>query len=347
MILPERKDIILKSIVGQYIVRAMPVASQSIVRDFDLKVSPATIRNDMVNLEQDGYIRRQHHSAGSIPSDKGYRYYVESLGEIELPLTERCMIGHLFHQVEWEIEEWLRLTARIIAQMAQNMAIVTLPRQTKCRLQYLELVALQETLLLAVIVMRGARIRQQIITLDQIISQPELTRIANRLNEQYSGLTCKEIQAKKIELSEIEELLTRCLVKVMQSECDQDSGDIYMDGLHLMINQPEFTDSHRLGTIMELIDQRSILKILVPEGLGDKGLQVIIGNENREASIKDYSIVVGRYGLPDEATGTIGIIGPTRMPYARAISTVSYLCSVLSNLAAEIYGYKNIDGNDN
>jgi len=346
MILPERKHIILKSIVGQYIVRAMPVASQSIVRDYDLKVSPATIRNEMVNLEHDGYIRRLHHSAGSIPSDKGYRYYVESLGGIELPLAERRMIGHLFHQVEGEIEEWLRLTARVIAQMAQNMAIVTLPRQVKCRLQYLELVALQETLVLAVIVLRGARIRQQILTLDQVVSQPDLTRIANRLNEAYSGLSSREIQAKEIELSPFEDMLTGCLVKVMQNECEQYCGDIYLDGLHLMINQPEFADSHRLGMIMELIDQRSILKIMVPEGLGDSGLQVIIGSENRETSIKDYSIVVGRYGLPDEATGTIGIIGPTRMPYARAISTVSYLCSVLSSLAGGLYGRKDPDDSD-
>ncbi|MDD5590765.1 MAG: heat-inducible transcriptional repressor HrcA [Dehalococcoidales bacterium] len=333
-----RTETILKSIVGQYIVRAIPVASQSIVSDHELKVSPATIRNEMVNLEQEGYIKRQHHSAGSIPSDKGYRYYVESLGEIELPLTEQRMISHLFHQVEGELEEWLKLTAKLIAQLAQNMAIVTRPRPVNCRFQYLEIVALQELLALVVLVLRGARIRQQLVTFDQAMSQSELSTIARKLNTEYSGLTCSQIQATEIELSPVEDQLTGCLVKMMQTECQQDYEEPYLDGLHLMINQPEFADSHRLRSLMELIDQRSILKSIIPEGLVNQGIRVIIGRENKAAEIQDYSVVISRYGLPNEATGAIGIIGPTRMPYARAISTISYLSSVLSSLAGELYG---------
>ncbi|MDD4985048.1 MAG: heat-inducible transcriptional repressor HrcA [Dehalococcoidales bacterium] len=342
-----RTETILKSIVGQYIMRAIPVASQSIVSDHELKVSPATIRNEMANLEQEGYIKRQHHSAGSIPSDKGYRYYVESLGEIELPLTEQRMISHLFHQVEGELEEWLKLTAKLIAQLAQNMAIVTRPRSVNCRFQYLEIVALQELLALVVLVLRGAKIKQQLVTFDQAISQPELSAIARKLNTEYSGLTCSQIQAKATELSTVEEQLTSCLVKIMQTECQQDYEEPYLDGLHLMINQPEFANSQRLQSLMEFIDQRSILKIVVPEGLANQGIRVIIGRENKAAEIQDYSVVISRYGLPNEATGTIGIIGPTRMPYARAISTISYLSSVLSSLAGELYGEESRHSDEN
>ena len=246
--------------------RAIPVASQSIVSDHELKVSPATIRNEMANLEQEGYIKRQHHSAGSIPSDKGYRYYVESLGEIELPLTEQRMISHLFHQVEGELEEWLRLTAKLIAQLAQNMAIVTLPKPVNCQFRYLEMVALQDSLALIVLVLRGARIKQQLITFDQSMSQLELTTIANKLNTAYSGLTRSQILAKEIELSPVEKQLTGCLAKIMQAECEQDYEEPHLDGLHLMLNQPEFADSQRLQSLMELIDQRSVLRIIVPEG---------------------------------------------------------------------------------
>jgi len=342
-----RTETILKSIVGQYIMRAIPVASQSIVSDHELRVSPATIRNEMANLEQEGYIKRQHHSAGSIPSDKGYRYYVESLGEIELPLTEQRMISHLFHQVEGELEEWLKLTAKLIAQLVQNMAIVTRPRPVNCRFQYLEIVALHELLALVVLVLRGAKIKQQLVTFDQAMSQSELSAIARKMNTEYSGLTCAQIQAKEIELSPVEKQLTSCLVKIMQTECQQDYEEPYLDGLHLMINQPEFADSQRLRSLMELIDQRSILKSIIPEGLANQGIRVIIGRENKAAEIQDYSIVISRYGLPNEATGAIGIIGPTRMPYARAISTISYLSSVLSSLANELYGEEYFHSDDN
>ena len=345
--LSTRTETILKSIVGQYIVRAVPVASQSIVSDHELKVSPATIRNEMANLEHEGYIKRQHHSAGSIPLDKGYRYYVESLGEIELPLTEQRMISHLFHQVEGELEEWLRLTAKLIAQLAQNMAIVTLPKPVNCRFQYLELVALQDSMALIVLVLRGAKIKQQLITFVQSISQPELITIANKLNTAYSGLTCPQILAKEIDLSPVEKQLTDCLVKIMRSEYKQDYEEPYLDGLHMMLNQPEFADSQRLQSLMELIDQRSILRIIVPEGLASQGIQVVIGGENKAAVIQDYSVVIGRYGLPNEATGTICIIGPTRMPYARAISAISYLSSVLGSLAGELYGEEPSHPDDN
>jgi len=114
-----------------------------------------------------------------------------------------------------------------------------------------------------------------------------------------------------------------------------------------MINQPEFADSQRLRSLMELIDQRSILKSIIPEGLANQGIRVIIGRENKAAEIQDYSVVISRYGLPNEATGAIGIIGPTRMPYARAISTISYLSSVLSSLANELYGVEGLHSDDN
>ena len=123
--LSPRSETILKSIVGQYIARAVPVPSQSIINDYELAVSPATIRNEMAHLEQEGYIIRPHPSAGSIPSDKGYRFYVESLSDIELPLAEQFLISHLFHQVEREMEEWLSLAATLTAQLVQNVAMVS------------------------------------------------------------------------------------------------------------------------------------------------------------------------------------------------------------------------------
>lgn len=344
--LTARRETILKSIVGQYIVKATPVASQSIVSDHELGVCPATIRSEMAYLEEAGYITRQHPSAGSIPSDKGYRYYVESLGEIELPLVEQILISHLFHQVERELEEWLRLAAKLIAQLVHNMAIVTTPKTINCRFQYLELVSLQDSLALGIFVLRGARIKQRLINFDETVSQSKLTSIANRLNAVYSGLARSEILAKGIELSPVEQQITDYLLKIMQAEYEQEYEEPYLDGLHFMFSQPEFTQSQRMKYLTELIDQRNLVKIIAPEGIKNQELQVVIGRENRVEAIQDYSVILGRYGLANKAAGTIGVIGPTRMPYARAIATISYLSSLLSRLTADLYGKEPVEINN-
>ncbi|MCK5433704.1 MAG: heat-inducible transcription repressor HrcA, partial [Dehalococcoidales bacterium] len=308
--LSPRTETILKSIVGQYITRATPVPSQSIINDYELGVSAATIRNEMAYLEQEGYINRPHPSAGSIPSDKGYRYYVESLTDIKLPLAEQCLIGHLFHQVERELGEWLSLAATLTAQLAQNMAVVTMPKPVGCQFKHLELVALQDSLALVVLVLRGARIKQQLVTFDQIISQPELTAITNKLNAAYSGLTSTQIIAKNIDLSPTEQQLTDCLIKIMQAEDEQEYEEPYLNGWHFMLNQPEFIRSRRMLALMELVEHRNLLSTIVPRQLPSQGVQVIIGKENKAEAIHDFSVVISQYGLPQEAIGTIGVIGP-------------------------------------
>ena len=336
--LSPRTGTILKSIVGQYITRVIPVSSQSITSDYELRVSPATIRNEMVRLEQEGYITRPYPSAGSIPSDKGYRYYVDSLTNIELPLAEQRLINHLFHQVEGELEKWLSLAATIIAKLAQNMAVVAKPKSADSQFKHLELVALQDSLALIVLVLRGARVKQQLITFDRVIEQPELAAIANKLNAAYSGLTRPQILAKGIGLSPTERQLTDCLLEIMQAEDEREYDEPYLDGWHFMLNQPEFTHSHQILALMELVEHRNLLGIIVPQELASYGVQVVIGKENKAEVIRDYSVVISQYGLPDEAVGTIGVVGPTRMPYARVISTIAYLSSVLSTLVAELYG---------
>ncbi len=336
--LSPRTETILKSIVGQYITKATPVPSQSIINDYELGVSAATIRNEMVHLEQEGYITRPHPSAGSIPSDKGYRFYVESLGDVKLPLTEQRLISHLFHQVEKELEEWLNLAATLIAQMVQNAVVVTMPKVQACQFKHLELISLQDSIALVITVLGGAKVREQLIIFDQIISQTGLTAIANKLSIAYSGLTGSQILAKDINLSSTEQQITDCLVKVMEDEDNQEYEEPYLDGLHFMLNQPEFAHNQRMLTLMELVEQRNLLKSIVPPELASNRVQVIIGKENKREAIHDYSVVIRQYGLPKEAVGTIGVIGPTRMPYARTIATVSYLSSVLNRLVARLYG---------
>jgi len=339
-VLSPRSETILKSIVTQYIVRAVPVPSQSLINDYELAVSSATIRNEMAHLEQEGYITRPHPSAGSIPSDKGYRYYVETLSDIGLPSAEQVLISHLFHQVERELEEWLSLAATLTAQLVRNVAIVAIPKPANCLFKHLEVVAIKDLLALVVVVLYGAKLKQQLITFDQVISQSELTKMANKLNSAYAGLTGAQILTKKVELSPTEQQLTDCLLKIMQAEDEQEYEESYLDGLHFTLNQPEFRHAQRMLALMELVEGRSLLKTIAPEEMGSQGVQVIIGKENKAEAIQDCSVVISQYGLPEEAIGIISVVGPTRMPYARTISTVSYLSSVLSQLVAELYGEK-------
>jgi len=151
--LSNRSKKILNSIVGQYITRAVPLPSQVIADDAELGVSPATVRNEMAHLEQEGYLIRPHTSAGCIPSDRGYRHYVESIVNTRLPAAEERLISHVFHQVEKEVESWVRLTATLLSRMVQNVAVVSLPKSSDCKLKHLELLSLQDTLVLAVVVL--------------------------------------------------------------------------------------------------------------------------------------------------------------------------------------------------
>ena len=335
--LSSRLDAVLKSIVSQYIDTAVPVPSQSLVREGALRVCSATIRNDMMHLEREGYIIRPFTSSGGVPTDKGYRYYVESLPDTRLPLDEQRMINHLFHQVERRLDEWLNLAVNVAARMTQNVAVITEPRPADCQFRHLELVALRDALALVVLVLDGAKIKRQLVSFGQVLLQPELTAMSNRLNAIYSGLSSSQILAKKIVLSPVEKQVTDCVVEMMRSEGEREFEEPYLDGLHFILHQPEFTQSQRAATLMELVEQRSLLKTIIPQRFSPGKVQITIGEENQSEVVRNYSVVASHYGVPDEALGTVAILGPTRMPYAVAIAVVSYLSLVLSHLLGDIY----------
>ena len=333
-----RTGTILNSIVNWYIDHAIPVSSQVLVHDYELGVSSATVRNEMAFLEQEGYIMRPHTSAGSVPSDKGYRYYVGSLEECTLPLSEQRMISHLFHQVEGQMDEWLSLAATIISRLSQNTTVITVPRQADCCYRHMELVSIQDTLVLLVLVLRGARIKQQLMTLDNAVPQSDLSAISAKLNSSFGGMTSAQVKSQKLGLSGLEQQMVDNLIKIMQSEDEQGYNQSYLEGLHFLLNQPEFIRNQRILAIMELLEHRSSLGTILPPAQTNGEVSVVIGSENLAEVAQDCSLVISRYGLPDEANGTIMVVGPTRMAYPKVISAVSYLSLLLSRLVAEVYG---------
>jgi heat-inducible transcriptional repressor len=338
--LSERRQAILRSIVEQYIDRAVPVPSQYIVDKYKLAVSSATVRNEMAALEDAGFIIRPHTSAGSMPSDKGYRNYVETLDNIYLPNSDRFLIDHLFHQVEEDLGSWLSLAATLLAKLTQNVAVVSVPKAEGSRFKHVELVGLQDQMALIVLVLYGARVKQQLVVFPEPVEQPDLTVISNKLNELYFGLTREKMAAKQVTLSPLEDTVRADLLKLMQADEEQFDEEAYLEGWHFLFSQPEFTQTERVLALVELAERRSLLRTILPADLHKRGVQVFIGGENESAAVKNYSIVISRYGLPGEAEGTVGVVGPTRMQYARSLSVVEYLANVLTELTGELYGRK-------
>jgi heat-inducible transcriptional repressor len=336
--LTRRRDRILRIIIGEYISKGVPVSSEVVAKK-GLGVSPATVRNEMMDLEEEGYIVQPHTSAGRIPTEKGYRRYIESLmAYARLSEDEQFMIRHQFHQVERAVEEWTHLAAAILSGMVHNVALVTLPKPVEARLKHLELISLQEFMVLLVIVLKEAKLRQQMLNLEENVSQERLSASARKLTSAYAGLTASEIATRDSKLSPVEEQVMKIVSEVMRDEEGEEYEEPYIDGLRHMLRRPEFASSDKIAAIMEVLEQKSLLKSFLPRVLTGEGVRVVIGRENKENVMRDCSVILTRYGIPGEVGGAIGVMGPTRMEYQRAIPTVSFLSTVMSELVSELYG---------
>ncbi|MBI4334233.1 MAG: heat-inducible transcription repressor HrcA [Chloroflexi bacterium] len=337
--LSNRRQLIIRAIVSEYIVSASPVSSEHIVRKYRLDASPATVRNDMMALEEEGYIQRPHTSAGAVPLERAYRLYVESLREArELPAQEQILIQHLFHQVEMHLDEWTRLAAAVLSRIARNAALVTVPKPPECRFKHMELISVQDFLALLVLVLKEARLKQQLLSLGAASTQEEMSVTANRLNALYGSLSAAEIEKAKAESSPLEQQVSRSVVQMMQLDDRQGYEEIYLDGLRHVLSQPEFVGQTRWQGLLEILEERSLLKTVLPDLAQGQGVTVLIGDENREESIRDCSLVVSRYGLPGEMSGVLGVLGPMRMRYDYTIATVRYMATLMSALVGELYG---------
>ena len=336
--LTQRREDILRIVIGEYISKGSPVGSESIAR-MGLKASSATIRNEMSGLEEEGYLTHPHTSAGRIPSDKGYRWYINAvMKEMQLAPPEQRMISHQFHQVEREVEEWTRLAATILSRMLHNVAIVTLPKSNESYLQHIELVYLHESMALLVIVFKEAKLRHQPIALDEPASQEELNKCAQKLKALFGGIPLSQVSIKRVELTPLEEKIGNVVLQMLKGEQEDEYEEPYVDGLRHIINTPELISSSRTRSLIEILEQRSLLRSFLPKIVTGYGIKVVIGEENEEEAMRDCSVVITKYGIPGEVDGALGVVGPTRMQYDIAIPAVSFLSGLMSDLVAETYG---------
>lgn len=334
--LTDRRSTLLNVIVKEYVDTAVPVGSQYIVRKHHMPFSSATVRLEMARLEDEGFISQPHTSAGRVPSDKGYRYYVESLMEEEaLGREELETIRHQFHQAERSLEQWFQLAAAVLAHSVSNFAVVTSPMSKATRLRHVQLVPLQDTSALCVVVLNEARVHQQVVSFREIADQSALMSIANRFTERYGGQSLEDLQRQPQPQRSDDALLLSTVVELMEQEAGA-VGEVFRDGVREVLSQPEFARSERILDLIDVLEQRTLSNAIPIRQVSADGISVVIGSENSHEAMRDCSIVVARYGTEGGASGVVAVLGPTRMRYARTIPAVRYLATVLGELMAQL-----------
>lgn len=339
--LSDRQQIVLRLIVKEYVKSAIPVGSKTITEDYNLGVSPATVRNEMAALEEMGYLMHPHTSAGRVPTERGFRYFVEKLMEkVDLPAAEQRMISHQFHQARLDLDQWLRLSAAVLAHTSHNASLVTAPKSTYCFLKHVELISIRENIVLLILVLQGGTLKQQILTLDSPTTQDELGPLARQLTDMWSGLDTKAVVASKATLIGVAVEVGEVIIATMRRIDARRSSDVYRDGLLNILQQPEFKNRDGIQQIIRALEERQLVDQLVGKALQYGGVQIIIGGDGKWEELSDVGVVVARYGIEDTVTGAMGILGPVRMAYGRTVAIVHYMSRLMSDFMNDLYGYK-------
>lgn len=345
--LTPRQQQILLAVIQDYISTGEPVGSRTLSKKYGLGLSPATIRNELADLEEEGLLRQPHTSAGRIPSDTGYRFFVDNLMErSDLPPDQARMIQEWRH-LSWDLPELMRQTAKLTAILSGCTAIVRSPRQSKSRIKYLQLLSVSESEALLVMITDHGAVTNQLITLPAPMAADELTVIANFLNdhlrnEPLDRLTQYAVSKLSREMARYDRILQELYQQVSAAHDAQER--LYMSHTSYLAQQPEFSEAGKVGQLLSLLEQEKVLIELldqfsaplaeVPEG----AVRVSIGTENPLPDLHGCSLVTGTYRLGDQVVGEIGILGPTRMEYATAVRTVEVMTERLSRALNELFG---------
>ncbi len=334
--LTERQKTLLVLVIRDYIDTAQPVGSKRLVDHYHLDLSSATIRNEMSSLTEMGFLRQPHTSAGRVPTEEGYHYFVgQMMNQAELPVSIQHTISHQFYQARPDIDQWMHLAASVLAHQSQGASVVTAPRAEQIRFQHVELISTQGRQVLMVLVMVGGEVSQQILTLAEPVAQDRLSQTAAVLNGLLAGRNVREIANLATRTDALEQDILTLIVQDLRQKAESISGEIYTDGLTNVLAEPEFSGSDEARRALRLFEERSTLQDLLARALTHSnigGLQVLIGGEGEWEELRQCSMVLARYGVPGLVTGALGVLGPMRMSYARTIPTVRFVAGLLSDL---------------
>lgn len=334
---------LLKFIVREHVQTASPVASRVIVENYEVGISSATVRNEMSKLEELGYLAQPHTSAGRIPTESGFRYFVERLMEDQSlsPMKQR-MIAHQFYQTRDNLKEWMPLAASVLAHTTQGTAVITSPHAKRAHYKHLELINTHGRAVLLVLVLHGGTVEQQMLALPHPMNQLALSEIAARLNRLCNGFSTPEIKEQLAQVSALETDILQVVISLMQKMASMPSNEIYHYGLPQLLQEPEFAaEKENSARLIRVIEEDSQLRAIISDALsplnGIGSIRVIIGGESKWDALRACSLVMTRYGVANYATGALGILGPIRTSYGRTISVVRFVAGILNELVYDMY----------
>jgi heat-inducible transcriptional repressor len=339
----ERRRQILRIVIQEFTKTAQPISSTAIAQNYGLGVSAATVRNDLAALESEGLLNHPHTSAGRIPTDAGYRFFVHHLlADDELPTDERRSIRRQFRQARQELDQWLRLSTSVLARASQSAALATAPRALYSRFKHAELVGIHGTKVLMVLVLQEGTVKQQLLDLDQPMEQDELSRISNELNARLTGATADGVVQQIATLTPFAQQIALLVADLMRRADSQQGRQIYHDGLVQVLEAPEFAEGDSVRRIVQVLEERTVLQQVVDhysDAEADQGtIHVLIAGDGRFSALEHISLVIGRYGALDRASGLLGVVGPLRMSYGRNIGAVRFVAALMSEMVEELYG---------
>lgn len=335
-----RKRLILQAIIEDYINTAEPVGSRTISKRYLTGTSPATIRNEMADLEDMGYIEQPHTSAGRIPSDKGYRLYVDKImKQNTVDDAQREMIKKEFIDSLGEIDRLVKHTSKLLSQMTQYTSIVMAPQFRRTSINQIQLIRIDSATVLAVIITDAGIVKNSVLRLGQDVYPDALIRITNMLNDKLAGLGMEDIENFDIEdmLNNSyghREIIEQIVPELIQTLFYSDTAEVYHDGVSNILNLPEYSDINKARSFLNTMEERDLLFKVLNDVRGD--VSVRIGSENKLEQFKECSLITATYKINDKTIGSVGIIGPTRMDYSKAISIVECMTDNLSNMLTKI-----------
>lgn len=335
--LNERKKKILQIIIEDYISSAEPVGSRTIARKYDLGLSPATIRNEMSDLELLGYLEQPHTSAGRIPSAQAYRFYVDALIEPgTLTDNDMALIDGWYNERRRNIDDIFQSTAKILSRMTQNVSMVLTNQRTIANFCYLKFLPLDSQHAILCIVADDGSIDTNVVDIPLGMSSEEMDYLAGKMSKlledrNLSDISVEILQNVHTDVVEDKLIFSSLLQAVRKMTGRRQEQKVFLGGTKQLLNQPEFRDVERVRNLLGILEEEKVLKDLL-QGGEDSGLKVTIGSENKFTGIQDCSMVQATYRLNGQIVGTMAVLGPTRMEYGKVISVMDYLHKYLKTI---------------
>ena len=333
-----RKQAILRAVVHEFTTSAVPVGSQSLHSRYFVNLSSATIRSELAELADLGYLTQPHTSAGRIPTDSGYRYFVDFLMDLEeVPERVRAFISEEMRKTTADVQGLVERVAMTTASVTQNASVASAPHGSQGHIKHVDLISLEPREVLLILLLEGNVLRQQVVEVTEAAGQPELTLLASKLNASVGGKSGEDVRRHydSAVLGLEKELLGRIVAALDHYE--QGAEDLVVhDGVRNLLRQPEFAESSRLQQVLEVLEETRYLTVLLRELIGDSDLQIVIGSENASSQLHGCTVVLTTYGPSNQLKGVLGVIGPTRMAYSHTVARLRAVARSASERMAEL-----------